>query len=1292
MNEYSSLFEKSGAENGLLSGVIAKQIFERARLPNEVLGRIWNLADTQGRGTLDTTEFAIAMHLLASYKSGAMRGVPQTLPPGLYEAAAKRAPVRTSTGSYPGAGLPPVPGIPPQFTGMSAVRPQSPIARQQVRTPLSAQSTGDGWAISPADKAKFDQIFNSLDTSNRGFITGDQAVDFFGNARLPEETLAQIWDLADINSEGRLTKDEFAVAMYLIRQQRGTKEGRGNLPTTLPPALVPPMMRKQQAPPSQPTAPAFENAPVTKPRSAADDLFGLDAFTSPPSQAPQSTGGSITDGPFQNPKSPAPAPPPTTSSLSPSTNFKPFVPSSSFGQSLAPQQTGVSTASFARAPQPSVSDDLLGDADPEVSQRLTSETSELANLSNQVGNLSKQMQEVQGTRASAQQELSQGSQQKKQFEVRLSQLRTMYGKEVEDVKSLQEQLSAQRNALKRLQQDTAMLEGGLQDLQSQRKQLTTALEGEMREKAVLNEKIKAANSELNELKPQVEKMKSEARQQKGLVAISKKQLATLDAERDRLQDDLSAAKGDLDAAKREAEEQARSPPQTSSVTSAADVAGPANSVMSATNPFFRRGTVTSESTSSPPIPNRRQTVDRDNAFDSMFGPSAGLPTISTPPPTFHFEPLILPGLPSASPPPSSNGQSPSGEAPAPPKSRQITSAALPFRAPIDRADSIGSSVQVAPPLSRVSPAGTPGAVSPSAPASSTYSQNDQSPAPGPNEFPRGGNEKSSPSPQFEQMTPTFATAEKPTANEQSSRRSSSQDIPGAFPQSETPRSEFPTVAAVAGLGATGLAVGGATAIVAAHASEEGKELEKKAENLDANFDQYFGGPAHSRSPSEKAADFDSAFANLKQPITNGTAGPSNNEFPPIEELDDVDTDDSSEAPTGFDDNFTPASPPRLDRGKERDMGKPEVASAVPVGLQARPILHTLPSTNSSLPAIEAQTSPPTYGESVTRDNPDQFPPEFQGLLPHRGDPTSPLNDPPHSVDNKTAEPVSRSSFQPYAPEAARSPPAADAVVAPVMAMPRERKVTEDDFDAAFANMAPAPVVDEDDEDGFDTNFASNNGTEFDPTFASPAPSRSTIATVPAPTATSSHFSATVEPNIPRDVRGSDEFYSFGSSVNDSHPPASLAQPAPASSFKDSDWDDMFAGLANPSISASSAAPPLNSPLTTTETILPPPGPPPSNTTAAAATSSSAKEEIFAPPPPTPPNKQDNNKPERPVPGRALTMGTEHDDPILKRLMAMGWSREESLKALEEYDYNIDEVSFVHSFSDCAIELQDLRVM
>jgi epidermal growth factor receptor substrate 15 len=1278
VNEYSSLFEKSGGENGLLSGVVAKQIFERAKLPNEVLGRIWNLADTQGRGALDTTEFSIAMHLLASCKSGTMRGVPQTLPPGLYDAAAKRAPARTSTGSYPAPGVPQAPGIPPQFTGMSPGRPQSPIARQQVGTPLSTQSTGDGWIINPADKARFDQIFAGLDKASRGFITGDQAVEFFGNARLPEEVLAQIWDLADINSEGQLNRDEFAVAMYLIRQQRGTKEGRGNLPTALPPALIPPMMRRQQAAPSQPTAPAFENAPVTKPRSAADDLFGLDALTSAPSQAPQSTGGSTTGGPFQNPKSPPL--PPAASSPSPPTNFKPFVPSSSFGQSLAPQQTG---APQARAPQSSASDDLLGDADPEVSQKLTSETSELANLSNQVGNLSKQMQEVQGTKSSTEQELSQQGQQKKEFESRLSQLRTIYEKEVKDVKALQEQLSAQRNDLKRLQQDTAMLEGGLQDLQNQRQQLSTALEAELCEKATLNEKIRAANTEMSELKPQVEKMKSEARQQKGLVAISKKQLATLDIEKDRLQEELDGAKADLGAAKKKVDDQARSTAQSSSVTSPATMASPAVSIMSATNPFFRRGTGTSEATFSPPSASREQTIDRNNAFDSMFGPSSADPRTATPPTTsFRNESSSQPQqvagteVPTSASPPSSSSNEPvpGGEPPPPPKSRQLTSAALPFRAPLERADSVSSSVKVAPPASRLSPADTPRAVTPSASVSSTLSQNGESPDPAVKELPSEGAGTSS-SPRSELPTPPTRPNTFPSTSDGSSVRSAAQDIPGAFPQSETPRSEVPPTAAAAGVGAGSFAAGGKGVERAAHGSDKSKEPARKSENLDANFDQYFGGPAHSRSPSEKAADFDSAFAKLKQPTTNGTTNTSNNEFPPIRELEDDGSDDSSEAPTGFDDNFTIASPPRPSKEKETDRGKSDVASAVPASLQVRPPFNTVSSTNSSLPDVEAQKSPPTYGESVTHDNSDQFPPEFKGLLPHRGDPTSPRNAPPHSVDAATGVPASQSVSQPYALESAKSPPAAEPGIESSGATRPRKKFTEDDFDAAFANMAPAPVVDDDEEDDLDPAFTNNHATEFDPTFDSPAQSKSTTATLPPSMAASSHFSTTAEPASNKDMKATNEFYNFSSNVSNSQPSAPAGEPAPANTtFKDSDWDDMFASLDKPSTSS-----PLSNTNPADQAFSPPPGPPPRLSNVAGVSTTANETSTRSPSPPQVQKKVKHA--EWPAPGRTMSTGSDHDDPILKRLTAMGFSREESLKALEEYDYNIDKVSQTNQAGD-----------
>ena len=252
VNQYSALFEKSGAQDGILPGEQAKQIFEKAGLPNEILGGIWNLADTEQRGALVLPEFIIAMHLLASFKSGSLRALPSILPAGLYEAATRRVPpARQVSNIAPGA--PPISAIPRQFSGANGGRAGSPLGRSVYgASQQAAQITGQAsdWAISPMNKAQFDGIYAGLDKTNRGFITGDEAVPFFSNSKLPEEVLAQIWDLADINSEGRLNRDEFAVAMYLIRQQRSKRDGRDTLPSSLPPNLVPPSMRSQIRPPA----------------------------------------------------------------------------------------------------------------------------------------------------------------------------------------------------------------------------------------------------------------------------------------------------------------------------------------------------------------------------------------------------------------------------------------------------------------------------------------------------------------------------------------------------------------------------------------------------------------------------------------------------------------------------------------------------------------------------------------------------------------------------------------------------------------------------------------------------------------------------------------------------------------------------------------------------------------------------------------------------------------------------------------------------------------------------------
>ncbi|OOO12929.1 ubiquitin-associated- domain-containing protein [Aspergillus oryzae] len=933
VNKFLSLFEKSDVSRS----EIAKQIFERARLPNEILGRIWNLADTKQRGALDATEFIIAMHLLTSYKSGAMRGIPQTLPPGLYEAAARRGSSRASIGSRPGLDVPPVPAIPKQFTGPQ--RTQSPINRP-FGSPVSAQSTGADWLITPHEKSQFDSIFSTVDSAKLGKITGDQAVTFFMNAQLPEETLAQIWDLADIDADGQLTKDEFAVAMYLVRQVRSGKEP---LPQVLPPALIPPSMRRpgsaQMAPgpiPAQATGIAQAPAPAPAVRSAADDLFGLDSLSAPtpaaaPAQVPQSTGGS--NVPFQMPASPTSrASPPSTS-----TTFKPFVPTSSFGQSLQPQTTGASSGVGPTTRSPaSPSDDLLGDNDPEESNKLTQETTELANLSNQIGSLANEMQNVQAKRTSAEQELSQTSQQKRDFEVRLSQARAMYEQEVKNFKALEERLNASKAETNKLQHEYALIEGSRQDLQNQYDQVSAALTADQQENASLKEKIRQANAAVSQLKPALEKARSEARQQKGLAAINKKQLATVEGEKEKLQEEMDSL----------SKEQTYEPDESAAAASAIPrVSSPAASTTSQnTNPFFKRQmTGSSESNAlSPQVSN-----DQQRAFDSLFGPSLGAPVnTATPPPPTSFRadshPTSIKSATSGAPTPSASPPPPAtaffNEPPAPPQSRQLTPNVLPF----GESQSATSSTMVSPPASRYD------------------------------------------TPDLSATSQAGASEAGPTSTP-------------AFDESEELKQKFPEIP-------------GATeqfANAAVSPSNEEQPVEKK----DPSFDELFGGPAHQRSKSQNKNDFEEAFAAMKQgSVPNKPNGaPAASEFPPIRELDDDDDDDDStdsEAPMGFDDNFTPVAPPQS-----------QIASKPP--------------------AADSQQSPPKYEESLEKEAAGEAP-EFNGLLPKREDPTA-FPDAPHSVESSTGAPVVHGEPQ-------REPIKETAV-------PPTQKPSAPDFEAAFAGNA-----------------------------------------------------------------------------------------------------------------------------------------------------------------------------------------------------------------------------------------------
>ncbi|TIB66930.1 hypothetical protein E3P77_01929 [Wallemia ichthyophaga] len=263
-SRFTKIFAGSGPTNGLLSGDKARDIFIKSKLPFEVLGQIWNLADTQNRGSLDLTDFIIGMHLIQCYMNKSIASLPQKLPQGFYEQISGgrnlSSPIpRQSTGStQPGS---PPPSRQVRFAAVGDTdSPQLPTQNTPANTPHTPH-TPLNTEISPQEKSNYDGFYKSLNPSGNGVLEADKAVDFFSKSGLPIDVLANVWDLADVRKSGSLSKDEFAIAMHLIHRCLA-----GNpLPPTLPDSLIPASSRM----------PGTAANASTTPRKPTDDLFDL---------------------------------------------------------------------------------------------------------------------------------------------------------------------------------------------------------------------------------------------------------------------------------------------------------------------------------------------------------------------------------------------------------------------------------------------------------------------------------------------------------------------------------------------------------------------------------------------------------------------------------------------------------------------------------------------------------------------------------------------------------------------------------------------------------------------------------------------------------------------------------------------------------------------------------------------------------------------------------------------------------------------------------------------------------
>lgn len=115
------------------------------------------------------------------------------------------------------------------------------------------------WVVS-RDRHRYDEMFYSLNPVD-GRVPGSIAKPKMVASKLPNSVLGRVWKLADVDRDGALDIDEWALAQHLIAIKL---EGH-DLPAVLPSHLVPPSKRQRGAG-------AADSDPTLYPKLATDGV------------------------------------------------------------------------------------------------------------------------------------------------------------------------------------------------------------------------------------------------------------------------------------------------------------------------------------------------------------------------------------------------------------------------------------------------------------------------------------------------------------------------------------------------------------------------------------------------------------------------------------------------------------------------------------------------------------------------------------------------------------------------------------------------------------------------------------------------------------------------------------------------------------------------------------------------------------------------------------------------------------------------------------------------------------
>ncbi|KAI8840244.1 hypothetical protein BC829DRAFT_446976 [Chytridium lagenaria] len=583
IDRFSAAFASCNPVDGFVTGDAAKELFLKSDLPLETLGKIWMLVDAAGTMKLNMNQFFAAMYIIFKVKTGVLQTVPAFVPPGLWTAissATETVSAPPSSASSPTLPLPNSaqgqntnsPLLQPQQsqpTGMPLLPPPpssgSPLltARRTLMMgrggstgapaigglnaqALSALASSQEWSVKEEDRTMAFQFFDQLDVNKRGYLSGEDSYGFFLKSNLEQRHPCKDLGPFNITKSGKLSKEEFAVAYYLIKS---VLSGQA-LPDTLPSALIPPRLRPQ-APAASPSSSLSSRATVIGAPSLRSPSMGTsfsyegnDFTASPTSAMPQ---------PSFAPSAPAPVAAPEAD---------PFGLSDAFGDNAkAPIATAIppplppTMLSPKKMPPPVPESRPVGD----LSRRMTTlaggfgssgnllsddRTADLERAKAQVAILEKELsalaplqESLKTRRANYESESAALAKKKQDLNTRFAQIQAEYDAEVRMFKETEDALKRENVVLQSVMAELTEARRLLGERQDRRREITDAIlsckemvESIRKELEQVTTTADRYRSEIDRMRPELKTVQAELKRQTNVLNVNRQVLTAAEAE------------------------------------------------------------------------------------------------------------------------------------------------------------------------------------------------------------------------------------------------------------------------------------------------------------------------------------------------------------------------------------------------------------------------------------------------------------------------------------------------------------------------------------------------------------------------------------------------------------------------------------------------------------------------------------------------------------------------------------------------------------------------------------------